>query len=176
MIEIELTIEQRRVLQAGPSRPVDVVDPATRQRYVLLAREQYERVRSLVEGSSGQAPPPAASAAPSPEQGEPPRVRLRDLPTPAEVAEDAERWCKKYDWGGKASRRGVEEQLKLQYYYGGQAIYLLRSPEGPVVLPIPERYRNTPDLRYVLLTAEERSRASSTIPPRWRDTISEILS
>ena len=68
-------------------------------------------------------------------------------PTPIEVAEDAERWCKKYDWGGKASRPGVEEQLKLQYYYGGQAIYLLRSPEGPVVLPIPERYRNTPDLR-----------------------------
>ena len=69
MIEIELTNEQRRVLQTGPSQPVDVVDPATRQRYVLLAREQYERVRSVVEGSSGQAPPPpVASAAPSPTQ------------------------------------------------------------------------------------------------------------
>jgi hypothetical protein len=38
---IELTNEQRHVLLGGPGSPVGVVDPATRQRYVLLAREQF---------------------------------------------------------------------------------------------------------------------------------------
>jgi hypothetical protein len=61
MKTIELTDEQRQALQAERGKPVDVIDPATRQRYVLLAREQYERVRSLIEraagpGMSGPAP------------------------------------------------------------------------------------------------------------------------
>lgn len=58
MIEIELTDEQRQVLEAGRRQPVDVVDPATRRRYVLLAREQYERVRPLLEQGAGPERPP----------------------------------------------------------------------------------------------------------------------
>ena len=49
MTEIELTDAQRQALQAEQGKPVDVVDPATRRHYVLLAREQYERVRTLLE-------------------------------------------------------------------------------------------------------------------------------
>jgi hypothetical protein len=49
MTTIELTDEQRQALRAEHGKPVDVVDPATRQRYVLLLQEQYERVRSLLE-------------------------------------------------------------------------------------------------------------------------------
>lgn len=51
-MSIELTAEQRQALQDEQGKPVDVVDPATRQRYVLIAREQYEHVRSLLEGSA----------------------------------------------------------------------------------------------------------------------------
>jgi hypothetical protein len=50
-MSIELTNEQRQALQSEVGKPVDVVDPATRQHYVLIAREQYEHVRSLLEGS-----------------------------------------------------------------------------------------------------------------------------
>ena len=49
---------------------------------------------------------------------------------------------------------------------GGQEIDEVR--EGPVVVPIPERYRDTPDLRYVLLTPEERPRACATARPPGR--------
>ena len=58
--------------------------------------------------------------------------------------------------------------------FGGKG-YLVRTPEGLVVIPIPERHRNTPDLRSVLLTPDERSRACFDVPSRWRDTASEIL-
>lgn len=52
MTSIELTAEQRRVLQVEQGKPIDVIDTATQQHYVLLAQEQYERVRSLLEKPS----------------------------------------------------------------------------------------------------------------------------
>lgn len=103
------------------------------------------------------------------------RVRLCDLATPSEVSDDADQWCKKYGWGGNRRRREVEEQLKLQYYFGGQAVYLLDTADGPIVIAIAEHEQNTPDLRYVLLTDEERPHACLTVPPRWHDTVGEIL-
>lgn len=60
MTNIELTKEQGQALQGRQGNPVDVIDPNTQERYVLLAREQYERVRSLLEIS------PAATAAAMP--------------------------------------------------------------------------------------------------------------
>ena len=57
MIEIELNDVQRQALQADRSRPLAVVDPATQRRYVLIACEEYERVRPFLE--SGREPPPA---------------------------------------------------------------------------------------------------------------------
>ncbi len=55
---IELTEAQRQALQADHGSPVDVVDPATREHYVLLAREQYERVQPFLNsralGESGR--------------------------------------------------------------------------------------------------------------------------
>jgi hypothetical protein len=173
MTEIELTDVQRQALHAERGKPVDVVDPATQQRYVLLAREQYERVRSLLEGGPSQAPTAGVTPGGAPASAaQPRRIRLRDLPTPPEVVDETERWCRRYGWG----RRGVEEQLKLQYYYGGQAVYVLRMPEGPVVIPIEDRFRDTPDLRSVLLTPEERPLAVLDCPPPWHDTVSQILS
>ncbi len=56
MTEIELTDAQRQALQAEQGKPVDVVDPATRRRYVLLERELYERVLPLLEQAGGPEP------------------------------------------------------------------------------------------------------------------------
>jgi hypothetical protein len=51
---VELTEEQRKVLEAREGSPVEIVDPQTHRSYVLLAREQYERIRSLVEIPAGE--------------------------------------------------------------------------------------------------------------------------
>jgi hypothetical protein len=49
MTAIELTGEQSQTVSAQQGKPIDVVDPATKRRYVLIAGEQYERVRALLE-------------------------------------------------------------------------------------------------------------------------------
>jgi hypothetical protein len=46
---IELTERQRQAVQEQAGEPVEVIDPESRCAYVILAREQYERMRSLVE-------------------------------------------------------------------------------------------------------------------------------
>jgi hypothetical protein len=43
---IELTDEQRQQLESG--QVVDITDPQTSQRYVILQKEVYERVRQLL--------------------------------------------------------------------------------------------------------------------------------
>jgi hypothetical protein len=181
MAEIELTDAQRQALQAERGKPVAVVDPATQQRFVLLAREQYERVRSLLEGAP-EKPPPAPVLPPGPSEGkeEPRRVRLRDLPTPPEVVEEMKRWRRKHGWGWgwgwKAHRQAAEEQFMLQYYFGGQEVFVLPTPEGTVVVPIPECYKDAYDLRSILFTPEERPHACMTVPEPWDDTVHQILS
>jgi hypothetical protein len=171
-MKIELTDQQEQAVKEG--RPIEIADPQSARAFVLLAREQYERIRFLLEGSPepGLSAPGTPAATPSPGEGKPQRVRLRDLPTPPEVAEQAKQSCRKYGW----NRQDVEDQLKLQYYYGGQSIYILSTSQGPVVIPIEERYKDTPDLRYALLTPEERPHAGLTIPSCWHDPVSEILS
>ena len=47
---LELTEQQRQAVQEQAGRPVQVIDPDTQRAYVLLAREQYERICSLLEG------------------------------------------------------------------------------------------------------------------------------
>jgi hypothetical protein len=48
-MSIELTEQQRKVVQEQTGELVEVIDPDTQRAYVLLAREQYRRMCSLVE-------------------------------------------------------------------------------------------------------------------------------
>ena len=77
------------------------------------------------------------------------------------------------DWHGTELRT---RQLPLTLFDEGQAAYIVDTPAGPIVIPITAEYKDTPDLRYVLLTPEARPHACLTVPPRWRDTDSELLS
>jgi hypothetical protein len=90
MTEIELTDEQRRALQADPGRPVGVVDPATQQQYVLLAREQYERVRPLLEQPAAEAANPPPGIAPQMLQSM--QAYWRDLPKLLALKSQRRRW------------------------------------------------------------------------------------
>jgi hypothetical protein len=49
MTTIELTGEQRRLMRSEQGNAVPVVDPDTKQCYVLLVREHYDRIMSLLE-------------------------------------------------------------------------------------------------------------------------------
>jgi hypothetical protein len=49
---IELTDEQQRAVEQG--KAVEIVDPATARAFVVLTREEYERVRSLLKKTPGQ--------------------------------------------------------------------------------------------------------------------------
>jgi hypothetical protein len=64
MAEIELTDAQGQALRAEEGKRIDVVDPTTRERYVLLPHEDYERVRDLLHPSSRPSPEPSPQIAP----------------------------------------------------------------------------------------------------------------
>ena len=45
---IEMTEPQRQALDENPNEPIEVVDPRTRQTYVLLRSDVYERIKAIV--------------------------------------------------------------------------------------------------------------------------------
>src|SRR5207244_3032538 len=71
---IELTEQQCCVVQEQGGLPVEVRDPSTDQVYVLIAREQYEKVRSLLQ----TAPGPSEEVAPGIRKSQ--EALRRDLP------------------------------------------------------------------------------------------------
>lgn len=50
-MDIQLTDEQQRLLDAPLDTPPRVLDPRHNQAYVLITAEQYERLRALLEGT-----------------------------------------------------------------------------------------------------------------------------
>ena len=60
-VSIELTDQQQKLIREREGGPVEVVDPQTQRSYVLIAREQYEKVRELIPSPTG---PDAASGVP----------------------------------------------------------------------------------------------------------------
>lgn len=174
---IELTEEQRQALQAEQGKPVDVVDPATQRRYVLLAQEQYERLRSLLDQppAAPSESPPAAAVGAKPE-GKPLRQHVRELLLPPDVAAEMHRYCTRLgSWKAK-NRRQMEEQMKLQHFYGGKWIAYLRTKDGIVVVAAADTIGDPSFERQLsFLTAEERRTAIIDSPTRLFDKESEIL-
>jgi hypothetical protein len=174
---IELTDTQRQALSAEPAQPVEVIDPATLQRYVLLHRDQYERMRTLVEGGPKPVPPLGTqTSAPAAPPQAPLRQRIRDLLLPPEVAAEAKRYCKRLGRWGAQSLRDMEEQMKLQHYYGGRWIACLETDDGLVVVAAAESLGATCfDQQLAAVTAEERRHLLINSPTRLFDSESEIL-
>jgi hypothetical protein len=168
-MKIELSDQQLQAVKQG--HPVEVIDPATAQPYVLLAAEVYTKIRGALERPLVPASPSAASSG-----GQPLRQRVRDLPLPPEVAAEAQRHCTYLGLRGERSLRQVEEQMKFQHYYGGSWIAYLRTDEGPVVVAAADSL-NDPGFEQQLsvLAPEERRRAILTSLPRLFDEQSEIL-
>ncbi len=48
----KLTDEQRLAVEQHGGKPVQVVDPATREVYYLVGREQFDQIKSLLGGDA----------------------------------------------------------------------------------------------------------------------------
>jgi hypothetical protein len=117
-------------------------------------------------------------SAPSPlsQSGEskPLRVRLRDLPLPAELFEDARRrWQKRGVWS-KQTAQNVADELRFQYHYGGQTVIYLSSPEGPIIVAAGRGDSEEFDRQFAALTPEERQQTTTYHPPLMDDDVSYI--
>src|SRR5437764_306033 len=87
-------------------------------------RVLHARIRPLLESAPAQTPPPAERPAVA-TAGGPLRRRVRELPLPAPVAAEAERYGQRLGFWRAKDRRKLEEQMKLQHYYGGKWIAYL---------------------------------------------------
>ena len=165
---IELTPEQRQALHDRPDGPIEVVDPVSRREYVLVSKEHFHESRQPVSAPTPH--PPLRPAPPVPQ-------RLADLPTPPEVAEEARRRYERRwkGWGGKSLAR-IEQELKLQYYYGGHYICYLRNKEGPEIVIVHNGDDEEFHRQYRALPGEQRQRAVSMGLGVWGDDTVEISS
>ena len=59
---LELTEQQRQKVVEQGGLPVEVVDPHSQRTYVLIAREQFDKIRSLLESAGNCRPPPPRRA------------------------------------------------------------------------------------------------------------------
>jgi hypothetical protein len=91
MISIELTDGQGQAIRAEQGRPVAVLDPTTNGRYVLLAEEQFERVRPFLEQAPGREPGAAPAEVPAVIRRSQ-QAFWRDLPVLLEDGRHRGRW------------------------------------------------------------------------------------
>jgi hypothetical protein len=136
-------------------------------------------VRGLVEGAEvGRAPVLLPKPEPPknpliPEKG-PMRVKVRDLPTPPELAAEAKRYCKQLGTCWRKDVLEAEDELKLQYYFGGLAVSRLHTAEGPVIVAAGRRDSDAYDQLLAFLPPEERRQVVLDFPSKWNDTTSYV--
>jgi hypothetical protein len=123
---------------------------------------------TTTQPESGTAPAPAPQA----------RVYLKDLVLPPEVAAEAAAYCRELGlwWWERKARRSVEEHFKLSYFYGGQRVNLLPTPQGLAVVYVGRIRRDEFPRLLPDLTAEERQQVVFDCPQRWNEEeVSQIL-
>src|SRR5262245_12724207 len=62
------------------------------------------------------------------------RVLLKDLETPPALAEAIQQACKQFGFRSVRDQLYVEEELKLQFYYGGRDVACIETDQGRAVL------------------------------------------
>ena len=89
---------------------------------------------------------------------------LSELAVPPEIAQYIDGYCRKLGLIRGKVRRSIEEQIKLQYLFGGQDVACLSTDLGRKVIAVGKR--GEPDFVSVLdsLGREERSRVKINSP------------
>jgi len=168
-VTIQLSDEQRQALASG--QPVEVVDSDTQLALILLAAERYrQQVQEFAAGASSQPElPREETRRPLP----PVPCHLRDLATPPEIAEYVKKQCAGLWFGRKKEQHRLEEELKLQYYFGGIYVGYLRTPEGGVVVAAGRSDGEVFWKQLEALPQEVRYRVVRFPPPIWNSEVSE---
>ena len=182
MAPMYLTEEQRRALEAGEPRgqPVNVIDPQTQKTYVPLPWDQFERIRGLLgetvaAGGEEMSPAGTQSSHSCPRLEVPLPRRFRDLPTPPEVSEEVKRHCHRLGLRRRRYRQDVEDELKLQYYFGGRYVGYLPTDQGPVIVAAGKLGSEEFGRQLDGVASERRRDVILNVPSPWNDTISQIL-
>jgi hypothetical protein len=90
---LELTEQQRRMVEGEAGQPVEVVDPDTQRTYFLIGSEQFEKVRPFLDDAPQPATPSdAGSVAISPEMLRSQHAFWRDLPELLKQRKLRKRW------------------------------------------------------------------------------------
>lgn len=163
---MQLTEEQHRLIEAAGGQPIDVVDPQSNRAYILVPAELYQRVRVAFPEV---AMPPAREARKEPHLG-----KLRDLPLPPDVAEEARRYCKQLGLWGRKYIQEVEDELMFQYYFGGEYVVYLRSKDGPIVVAAGRLESEEFGRQLDAVPSEYRRKVVYLLPSVWKDTASEL--
>jgi hypothetical protein len=127
---------------------------------------------STAEQNAGQAPQPG------PERGPGVKVRgvyLKDMELPPEVQKEVEDICRERRYRKARDRQGVEEDVKLQYFFGGQTVAYKSTPEGLFIVAVGQLTDEgfTAELNH--LPREERCRITLYHADRWHDPTTCIL-
>jgi hypothetical protein len=101
--------------------------------------------------------------------------KLAELPTPPAVSKRARQYQRQLGLLGPSALSQIEEELKLQYYYGGRHIRCLATPQGRVVVAVHNGNDEDYQRQLQALSPLERQRAVALVPSRWDDETSEVL-
>jgi hypothetical protein len=99
-------------------------------------------------------------------------VLLRDLPLPPEIVPDVEAYCRKYRLRKARERQEVEEECKLQYYFGGDLVLVLDTLEGGKVVAAGELDSDEFTAQFEGLSPEVRREAVRCAPWPWDSDVS----
>jgi len=169
---IQMSDEQQQALAAG--QPVEVIDSDSQLHVIVVAAERYrQRIKEIAEEEMGYQQHVAEETGPL----HPPLpCHIRDLPTPPDIAECAKKRCaKQYFWWGKKHLDQEEDDLKLQYYFGGIYIGYLHNPTGTVVVAAGRLDSEEFGKQLDDLPAGVRRDVVLFLPPRLKDEVSEFL-
>ncbi len=98
---------------------------------------------------------------------------LKDMTLPPEMQKVVEDTCKEWKVRKPAARREVEEDVKLQHFFGGQAVAYVTTPQGLLIVCAGDMEGE----EFAVLDAlprSERCQITTYSPPRWNDGDSMI--
>jgi hypothetical protein len=98
---------------------------------------------------------------------------LRRLAAPSEILQQLEDRCQRYGHAGGA-RSAIEDDLKLQYYFGGQTVAAAATNQGLEIL-VAEPPGSQEFARQVAILLQERPDLVILTPLPWNDTQTRVL-
>jgi hypothetical protein len=97
-------------------------------------------------------------------------IYLNDLPTPPEVAEAVESSSKRRGNNAK-QKQDLLERSKLEYYFAGQVVAYLRTPQGRAVVASSKMTQEEYDAAKARLSPTERANLTVDIPLPWNQAL-----